>query len=146
MTTPTTDVVVLPVLPLRNTVLFPSLFLPLAVGRPSSIAAVEAVLATEEKAVIIVAQRDAAEESPASLDSLYTIGTRAVIKKMARGEAGIEMLVQGLERVTLLQRRTKRAVSSRRRAVEPCLRPRMAVPRSRRCTAPCWNRRGACSN
>ena len=103
MTTPTTYVVVLPVLPLRNTVLFPSLFLPLAVGRPSSIAAVEAVLATEDKAVIIVAQRDAAEESPTSLDSLYTVGTRAIIKKMARGEAGIELLVQGLERVTLLR-------------------------------------------
>ena len=48
MTNPTPDVVVLPVLPLRNTVLFPALFLPLAVGRSQSVAAVEAVMATEE--------------------------------------------------------------------------------------------------
>src|SRR5208283_2146526 len=36
-------------------------------------------------------------------DSLYTVGTRAVIKKMARSETGVEVLVQGIERVTLLR-------------------------------------------
>jgi ATP-dependent Lon protease len=104
VTNPTTpDVVVLPVLPLRNTVLFPSLFLPLAVGRPQSVAAVEAVLATEDKTLVVVAQRNSADEAPTDLDALYTVGTRAVIKKMARGESGIEILVQGVERVVLLR-------------------------------------------
>jgi ATP-dependent Lon protease len=99
---PSANVAVLPVLPLKNTVLFPSLFMPLSVGRPGSLAAIEAVLATEEKALAIVAQRDGADEQPA-FDDLYTVGTRAVIKKMARGEGVIEMIVQGVERVTLLK-------------------------------------------
>jgi ATP-dependent Lon protease len=100
--TPTENVVVLPVLPLKNTVLFPHLFMPLAVGRPNSIAAVEAVLATEEKSFVVATQRDGNNEQP-GLDDLYTVGTRAVIKKMARGESVIELIVQGVERVTLLK-------------------------------------------
>ncbi|HTU22251.1 MAG TPA: endopeptidase La [Gemmataceae bacterium] len=100
--TPTDNVVVLPVLPLKNTVLFPHLFMPLAVGRPSSMAAVEAVLATEEKSFVVSAQRDADNEQP-GLDDLFPIGTRAVVKKMARGEGVIELIVQGVERVSLLK-------------------------------------------
>jgi ATP-dependent Lon protease len=99
---PSDNVVVLPVLPLKNTVLFPSLFMPLSVGRPGSLAAIEAVLPTEEKSLVVTAQRDAANEQPGFAD-LYAIGTRAVIKKMARGEGVIEMIVQGVERVTLLK-------------------------------------------
>jgi len=101
--TPETETVVtLPVLPLKNTVLFPFLFMPLSVGRPSSVAAVEAVLATEDKNLILVAQKDGLNEQP-GLDDLFTVGTRAVIKKMARGENGVELLVQGTERVVLLK-------------------------------------------
>jgi ATP-dependent Lon protease len=100
--TPSENVVVLPVLPLKNTVLFPHLFMPLAVGRPNSMAAVEAVLGTEEKSFVVAAQRDGDNEQP-GIDDLYTIGTRAVIKKMARGEGIIELIVQGVERVTLLK-------------------------------------------
>ena len=48
----------LPVLPLKNTILFPGLLLPLSVGRESSVKAVEAALKTEEKEIILVAQRD----------------------------------------------------------------------------------------
>ena len=65
-------------------------------------AAVEAALATEEKTFVVVAQRDASVEQP-GLDDLYTVGTRAVIKKVARGENGIEMIVQGVERVAILK-------------------------------------------
>ena len=81
-----TGVMVLPILPLKNTVLFPYLFMPLSVGAARPLAAVEAALATEEKTFVVVAQRDASVETP-GLDDLYTVGTRAVIKKMARGEA-----------------------------------------------------------
>ena len=69
----------LPVLPLKNSVLFPHLLMPLSVGRPASLAAVEAALATEEREIVIVAQRDASVEAPA-LGDLYAIGTKAVIK------------------------------------------------------------------
>src|SRR5262245_60208250 len=86
-------VVVLPVLTLRNTVLFPGLFMPLSIGRPHSVAAAEDALATEDKTFVIVAQRDAGKEQP-TVDELYTIGTRAVIRKMARSDSGVELLVQ----------------------------------------------------
>jgi ATP-dependent Lon protease len=96
------DSIVLPLLPLKNTVLFPHLFIPLSVGRPQSLAAIEAALATEEKSFLVAAQIDPANEAPGLAD-LYPVGTRAVIKKMARGEGGvIELIVQGVERVRLL--------------------------------------------
>src|SRR5208282_5385457 len=97
-----TSVVALPVLPLKNTVLFPHLFMPLAVGRPHSLAAIEQVLTTEDKAFVVVAQRNADDNEP-GFDGLHSVGTRAVIKKMARSENGIELIVQGIERVTLLK-------------------------------------------
>jgi ATP-dependent Lon protease len=95
-------VMVLPILPLKNTVLFPQLFIPLSIGRAPSVAAVEAALATEEKTFISVAQRDATVEQP-GLDDLYTVGTQAVVKRAGRGENGLEIIVQGLERVAILK-------------------------------------------
>jgi ATP-dependent Lon protease len=95
-------VMVLPILPLKNTVLFPNLFIPLSVGRAHSLAAVEAAMATEEKSLVLVAQRDPAVEKP-GLVELYTVGTRAVVKKAARGEGGVELIVQGVERVAILR-------------------------------------------
>jgi len=100
--TPIADVSVLPLLPLRNTVLFPHLFVPLSVGRPNSVAAIEAALATEEKTFLVAAQKDGSSEQPGFGD-LYKVGTRAVIKKMARNENVIELIVQGIERVRLLE-------------------------------------------
>ena len=72
---------VLPLVPLKNSVLFPGLLMPLAVGRPASLAAVEAALATEEKEIVVVAQRSSETDSPSGND-LFTIGTKAVIRKM----------------------------------------------------------------
>jgi ATP-dependent Lon protease len=92
----------LPVLPLKNTVLFPNLFMPLSVGRPYSLAAVEAALAGEEKTLLLFTQRDASKDPPGEGD-LYAVGTRAVIKKMVRTDQGVEMIVQGVERVSLLK-------------------------------------------
>jgi ATP-dependent Lon protease len=92
----------LPVLALKNTVLFPGLFAPLSAGRPVSVAAVEAALATEEKAIVLLAQRDASVEKPGEAD-LYAVGTRGVIKKVNRSDKGVELLVQGVERVALVR-------------------------------------------
>jgi ATP-dependent Lon protease len=92
----------LPVLPIKSTVLFPYLLMPLAVGRPQSRAAVEAALATEEKTIVVVAQRQDDVDEP-TLEDLYTVGTRAVIKKMSRSENGFELIVQGVERVVLVR-------------------------------------------
>src|SRR6266851_5160685 len=48
----------LPLLPLKNSVLFPGLLMPLSVGRAGSVAAVEAALATEDKEIVVVTQRE----------------------------------------------------------------------------------------
>src|SRR4051794_31182600 len=93
----------LPALPLKNTVLFPGLLLPLSVGRESSIAAVQAALNTEEKEIILIAQRDAQVDNPQQ-DDLYTIGTKAVIRKSSRPNEGVvEILVLGVERVVVVK-------------------------------------------
>src|SRR5438270_597548 len=92
----------LPVLPIKNTVLFPYLLLPLSVGRANSRAAAEAALATEDKTLVIVAQRDDSVDEPKQED-LFSIGTRAIIKKMVRSENGLEMIVQGIERVVIVR-------------------------------------------
>ncbi|MBZ5495501.1 MAG: endopeptidase La [Acidobacteriia bacterium] len=93
----------LPVLPIKNNVLFPYVLMPLSVGRPASVAAVEAALATEEKELIVLTQRDASVEIPGP-DDLFPVGTQAIIKKMARPRGDlIELIAQGTERVVLLK-------------------------------------------
>ena len=92
----------LPALPIKNSVLFPNLLLPLSVGRPRSIAAIEAALKTEEKEILVVTQRDTNVESPLQ-DDLYTVGTRAVIKRSLRqADSKFELIVMGVERVRIL--------------------------------------------
>ena len=93
----------LPVLPLKSAVLFPYLLMPLSAGRPASIAAVEAALASESKEILVFTQRDPDIDSPTQED-LYAIGTKAVIRKMNRsGEGHLELMVMGMERVALLK-------------------------------------------
>lgn len=92
---------IVPVLPIKNTVLFPNLFLPLSVGRPGSVAAVEAALAGEEKTILVIAQRDDSIDK-LSAEHLFTVGTKAVIKKMARGDNAINVIVQGVERMAIV--------------------------------------------
>ncbi|MEN6535833.1 MAG: endopeptidase La [Bryobacteraceae bacterium] len=93
----------LPLLPLKNSVLFPHLLMPLSVGRPTSLAAVDAAMATEEKEIIIAAQRDAAVEQPEMAD-VYGFGTKAVVKRVTRSSEGaMELIVLGVERVMLLR-------------------------------------------
>lgn len=98
----TSAVQTLPVLALKNTVLFPHLFVPLSAGRATSVAAVEAALAREDKTVMLLTQRQAAVEEPGA-DDLYTVGTRGVIKKVNRSEQGLQLVVQGLERMTVVR-------------------------------------------
>src|SRR5262245_23339322 len=100
MTTEHADRRTFPVLPLKNSVLFPNLAMPLSVGRKGSISAVEAALATEDKLLIVTSQKDPNIEDPAFGD-LFHVGTQGVIKKMTRTDAGIQIIVQGGERVEL---------------------------------------------
>ena len=88
----------IPVLPIKNSVLFPHLVMPLAVGRPISVAAVEAALMREDKLIGVFAQRQPSVEEPALAD-LYPIGTLGIIKTMARSDDVIQIVVQGTRRV-----------------------------------------------
>jgi ATP-dependent Lon protease len=88
---------VLPVLPLKDTVVFPYIILPLSVGRDKSVLAVDRALA-ESRVIMLVAQRDPALDNPGE-DELYSVGTAAVIMRMLKLPDGrIRILVQGLSR------------------------------------------------
>ncbi len=94
----------IPILPLRNTVIFPSGISPLAVGRPLSLGAAEAALSTEEKLLGVVAQREDNDTEP-SPSNLYPIGTLVVINRMMRSpgpEAMLHLIVQGQERFRIV--------------------------------------------
>ena len=107
MTDQELNVNTLPLLPLKSTVLFPHLLMPLAVGRPASLAAVAAAIATEEKEIVVVAQKDPTVETPGQ-DQLYSIGTKAVVRKMQRpNEHTMEVLVLGVERVAIIRVETE---------------------------------------
>ncbi len=98
-----TMAITLPVLPIKRTVLFPGIMVPLTIGRQRSIAAIEAAIKTEDKTILVVAQRDPLTEEP-GLEELYAIGTKAIVKQIGRSEDGtIQVLAQGLERVALLK-------------------------------------------
>jgi ATP-dependent Lon protease len=95
--------VTLPIVPLKGKVFFPYILMPLPVGRPTSVAAVEAAASTEEREIVVFAQRDPSVEVPGQQD-LYTIGTKAIIKKILRpGEDFMELIAQGMERVVLIK-------------------------------------------
>jgi ATP-dependent Lon protease len=91
----------LPVLPIKNTHLFPNLLMPLSVGRPKSIAAIQYALKTESREILVVSQRDSDVETPEPKD-LFPIATKALIKRSGRnGDGKFEILVLGQERVEL---------------------------------------------
>ncbi len=97
-----TETRTLPVLPIKNTVLFPYLLMPLSVGRERSVKAIEAAAASEDKTLFVVAQKDAKVEDP-GFDDLYSIGTEAVIKRMDRTENVIQIVAQGTRRMEVLE-------------------------------------------
>src|SRR6266851_3206817 len=88
---------ILPILPLKDVVVFPFIILPLSVSREKSITAVDAALA-EQRIIMLVAQRDATNETPRPED-LFGVGTVAAIMRMLKLPDGrIRLLVQGLSR------------------------------------------------
>ncbi len=91
----------LPVLPLRDAVVLPLTAVPLVVGQPRSVRLVDDVM-RGNRLLALVAQRDARPE-PATPTDLYGIGTVGVIHQLARGPDGsVRLMVQGMERVRLL--------------------------------------------
>ena len=92
--------ITLPVLPLRDIVVFPHMIVPLFVGREKSIRALEAVMA-EDKQIILVTQKEADTEDP-DADGLYTIGTAGSILQLLKlPDGAVKVLVEGGERVVI---------------------------------------------
>jgi len=91
------------VLPLQNTTLFPETVVPLAVGRERSVRAVEAALATEDKLLCCITTKteNVTGDDAKPLD-LYEIGTIVNIKRMMRNEGVMQLIVQGVDRVRIL--------------------------------------------
>ncbi len=101
----------LPVLPLKNTVVYPELIMPLFVGRRQSLNAVKAA-AQRESRLICVAQRDTEVESPTT-ENLYATGTIVDIKRVERQKQGSQVVVQGVRRCHILRTlRTQRFLSA----------------------------------
>ena len=90
----------LPVLPLREVVLFPGVSTPVGAGRPATLRAIEAALKTDSRLIFAVAQRENADT--VSPDVLYTTGTIAKISQIQRGLGGVQLLLHGERRGTAL--------------------------------------------
>jgi ATP-dependent Lon protease len=89
----------LPILPVRDTVLFPHAVLPLTVGREGSVQLINSL--GEDKTIVVVAQREARVDSPQPSD-LYSIGTLAVVHKVVKmPNQSLFVFAEGLERVRL---------------------------------------------
>src|SRR5690348_6139873 len=93
------EVRALPVLPVRDTVLFPHAVLPLTVGRESSVQLINSL--GDDKTIIVVAQREARVDTPEPGD-LYEIGTLAVVHKVVKmPNQSLFVFAEGLDRVKL---------------------------------------------
>jgi len=94
------DRTVLPVLPLRDVVVYPHMVIPLFVGREKSIRCLEVAM-EQDKKILLVAQKDAATDNPEKSD-LYPVGTIANILQLLKLPDGtVKVLVEGAERVLL---------------------------------------------
>src|SRR5512140_352183 len=92
----------LPLLPLRDVVVFPHMVIPLFVGRPKSIKALDVAMDTG-KHILLVAQKSAAKDDPVAED-LYPIGTVATVLQMLKLPDGtVKVLVEGTQRAQILR-------------------------------------------
>ncbi|MDY6991849.1 MAG: LON peptidase substrate-binding domain-containing protein, partial [Pseudomonadota bacterium] len=91
---------VLPVLPLRDVVVYPHMVIPLFVGREKSIHALEKAMA-EDKQILLVAQKNAAEDDP-NVSDIHQVGTIATILQLLKLPDGtIKVLVEGGQRACI---------------------------------------------
>ncbi|HEY7066234.1 MAG TPA: endopeptidase La [Chloroflexota bacterium] len=97
------EVIELPVLPVRNTVVFPHLVTPLFIDRERSLRAVEQAMLSAERTILVVAQKEPDIERPTGAD-IYTVATEAVIGRVLKMPDGTtSILVQGQRRVQLTE-------------------------------------------
>ncbi len=96
------EIIQLPLLPLRDVVVFPHMVIPLFVGRPKSIKALETSMESG-KHILLVAQKSAAQDEPATTD-LYDTGSMATVLQMLKLPDGtVKVLVEGNQRARVLE-------------------------------------------
>jgi len=92
------------VLALQNLTLFPETVVPLGIGRPRSVAAVESALSTPEKLLgCITVRPDRSKDADAASADLYEVGTLVMIKRMERTVEGMRIIAQGTERIRVVE-------------------------------------------
>ncbi|MDH5218543.1 MAG: endopeptidase La [Gammaproteobacteria bacterium] len=93
---------VMPILPLRDVVVYPHMVIPLFVGREKSIKALEAAM-EENKQILLVAQKSAGQDEP-DMDDIYRIGTVSSILQLLKLPDGtVKVLVEGIQRAHVLE-------------------------------------------
>ncbi len=92
----------LPIVPLRDVVVFPHMMMPFVIGRPSSTRALEHAL-VKDKRIFLAAQQDAATDDPQPKD-IYTVGCVAnIVQSLKLPDGNIKVLVEGLERARAVE-------------------------------------------
>src|SRR6266576_1754696 len=97
---PMSERMTLPVLPLREVVLFPGVSMPIGAGRPTTLRAIEAALKSESRLIFAVAQKENVEAVTPAV--LYTTGTIAKISQIQRGLGGVQLLLHGQRQIGVL--------------------------------------------
>src|SRR6195256_236401 len=96
------EITTLPLVPLRDMVVFPSMMAPFVVGRRASIQALEATLSTSEKRIFLATQRDPKVDDP-SMDEIYNIGVVAtVVQNLKLPNQNVKVMVEGLTRAEIV--------------------------------------------
>src|SRR5687768_10543632 len=95
----------LPLVPLRDMVVFPSMMAPFVVGRKASILALEATLATSDKRIFLATQRDPKIDDP-KMDEIYDVGVVAtVVQNLKLPNQNVKVMVEGLSRAEIVSSR-----------------------------------------
>src|SRR5213080_3213135 len=96
------NILQLPLVPLRDMVVFPSMMAPFVVGRRASIMALEATLATNDKRIFLATQRDPKIDDP-SMDEIYQTGVVAtVVQNLKLPNQNVKVMVEGLMRAEII--------------------------------------------
>jgi ATP-dependent Lon protease len=114
------DTLTLPVLPLRDTVIFPGVTVPIRAGRPGTLKAIQMAAEAEDKLVFAVSQRSNTES--VSPESLFTIGTVARIGHLQQAQGVVQLLLEGQRRAIALR------ISERNGVLEAVVREAEEMP------------------
>ncbi len=89
-------------LPLRDSVIFPMLIAPLSVGRPASIKLIDDSVASSERVIGVITQRDPDQDEP-GFDHIYTVGCAVIVRTLMKATDAVRMIVQGTARFRIIE-------------------------------------------